>query len=60
METSDVPTAAAIARFAKLRVGFRYGQNLTNVVNLIDFGGLFSGNAIGRSRNFALCFTTTF
>ena len=27
------------------------GQNLTNVLNVIDFGGLFSGNAIGPARS---------
>lgn len=27
------------------------GQNLTNVVDVIDFRGLFSGNAIGPSRS---------
>jgi hypothetical protein len=36
------------------------GQNLTNVVDVIDFGGLFSGNAIGPSRNVALRLTTSF
>ena len=36
------------------------GQNLTNVLNVIDFGGLFSGNAIGPSRSFALRLTTQF
>jgi hypothetical protein len=36
------------------------GQNLTNVVNVLDFGGLFSGNAIGPSRSFALRLTTQF
>lgn len=36
------------------------GQNLSNVLNVIDFGGLFSGNAIGPSRSFALRLTTTF
>jgi hypothetical protein len=36
------------------------GQNLTNVVDVIDFGGLFSGNAIGPSRSFALRLTTNF
>ena len=36
------------------------GQNLTNVLNVIDFGGLFSGNAIGPSRSFALRLTTAF
>jgi TonB-dependent Receptor Plug Domain len=36
------------------------GQNLTNVVDVIDFGGLFSGNAIGPSRSFMLRLTTNF
>jgi len=36
------------------------GQNLNNILNVIDFGGLFSGNAIGPPRNFALRLTTTF
>ncbi len=36
------------------------GQNLTNVLDLIDFGGLFSGNAIGPSRSFTLRLSTTF
>ena len=36
------------------------GQNLTNTLNVIDFGGLFSGNAIGPSRSVALRFTTNF
>jgi hypothetical protein len=35
-------------------------QNLTNVVDVIDFGGLFSGNAIGPSRSFALRLSTNF
>jgi len=36
------------------------GQNLTNVLNVIDFGGLFSGNAISPARSFALRLTTSF
>jgi hypothetical protein len=36
------------------------GQNLNNVLNVIDFGGLFSGNAIGPSRSFALRLQTVF
>ena len=36
------------------------GQNLTNLVNVIDFGGLFSGNAIGPSRSVMLRLTTSF
>src|SRR5262249_9316729 len=36
------------------------GQNLTNVLNVLDFGGLFSGNAIGPSRSFFLRLTASF
>jgi TonB-dependent Receptor Plug Domain len=36
------------------------GENLTNIIDVIDFGGLFSGNAIGPSRSFALRLTTNF
>jgi len=35
-------------------------ENLSNELELIDFGGLFSGNAIGPSRTFALRLQTTF
>ncbi len=36
------------------------GQNLNNVLDVIDFGGLFSGNAIGPPRSFSLRLTTKF
>jgi hypothetical protein len=36
------------------------GQNLNNILNVIDFGGLFSGNAIGPSRSYAMRLTTNF
>ena len=36
------------------------GQNLNNVLDVIDFGGLFSGNAVGPPRNYLLRLTTTF
>lgn len=36
------------------------GQNLTDVLDVIDFGGLFSGNAIGPSRSFSLRLTGNF
>jgi hypothetical protein len=36
------------------------GENLTNILDVIDFGGLFSGNAIGPSRSFALRLTSDF
>jgi hypothetical protein len=36
------------------------GDNLNNRLNIIDFGGLFSGNAIGPGRSFSLRLNTSF
>ncbi len=36
------------------------GDNLNNRLNVIDFGGLFSGNAIGPGRSWALRLNTSF
>lgn len=36
------------------------GENLSNTLELLDFGGLFSGNAIGPGREFDLRLVTTF
>jgi hypothetical protein len=36
------------------------GDNLNNRLNVIDFGGLFSGNAIGPARSFAMRLKTSF
>ncbi|MGB6692357.1 MAG: TonB-dependent receptor [Terracidiphilus sp.] len=36
------------------------GENLNNILDVIDFGGLFSGNAIGPPRSFTLRLTTSF
>jgi len=36
------------------------GENLNNQLNVIDFGGLFSGNAIGPGRSYSLRLNTTF
>ena len=36
------------------------GQNLRNILDVIDFGGLFSGNAIGPPRSVMLRLTTSF
>jgi hypothetical protein len=36
------------------------GDNLNNRLNVIDFGGLFSGNSIGPARSFAVRLNTTF
>ena len=45
----------------RIKVRFQAdGQNLNNVLNVVDFGGLFSGNAIGPSRSLALRLATTF
>jgi hypothetical protein len=35
-------------------------QNLGNTLELVDFGGLFSGNALGPSRTYTLRLQTTF
>jgi outer membrane cobalamin receptor len=45
----------------KLKVRFQAdGENLNNRLNVIDFGGLFSGNAIAPARSFALRLNTDF
>ncbi len=36
------------------------GENLNNLLDVLDFGGLFSGNAIGPSRSVLLRLTTSF
>jgi hypothetical protein len=35
-------------------------ENLSNTLEVIDFGGLFSGNAIGPSRSYSLRLSTNF
>ena len=45
----------------KMKVRFQAdGENLNNRLNVIDFGGLFSGNAIGPARSFAVRLNTSF
>jgi hypothetical protein len=52
---------ADVYKSDRFKVRFQVdGENLTNVVDVIDFGGLFSGNAIGPARSFALRLTTSF
>jgi len=52
---------ADLHKSERLNVRFQMdAQNLTNVVDVIDFGGLFSGNAIGPSRGFVLRLTSNF
>jgi len=59
----QVNASAGADLYASERIKVKFqadGQNLTNVLNVIDFGGLFSGNAIGPQRSFGLRLTTTF
>jgi TonB dependent receptor/TonB-dependent Receptor Plug Domain len=52
---------ADVYRSDKLNVRFQAdGENLNNVLDVIDFGGLFSGNAVGPPRSFSLRLTTSF
>src|ERR1700722_12733677 len=59
----QVSASAGADVYKSDRVKMRFqidGQNLTDVLNVIDFGGLFSGNAIGPSRSVAVRLTTNF
>jgi hypothetical protein len=57
----NASAGADIYESKRVKMAFQIdGQNLTNVLDVIDFGGLFSGNAIGPSRSFALRLTTSF
>jgi TonB-dependent receptor-like protein len=57
----NASAGAELYRSDKLNMRFQVdGQNLNNVLNVIDFGGLFSGNAIGPSRSFAMRLATNF
>jgi len=52
---------ADIWRTDRLQIRFQADvQNINNRLNVIDFGGLFSGNAIGPPRSYALRLTTSF
>ena len=57
----DVSAGADIWKKDKRSVRFQADvQNLNNRLNLIDFAGLFSGNAIAPPRSYDLRLTTTF
>ena len=61
--TLQLSASAGADVYKSERLNMRFqvdGTNLTNVVNVIDFGGLFSGNAIGPSRSVALRLTANF
>jgi hypothetical protein len=61
--TFQVNASAGVDLYKSDRLQTRFqidGQNLTNILDVIDFGGLFSGNAIGPPRSFAMRLTANF
>jgi hypothetical protein len=59
--TENVSVGADLFKHEKRSVRLQADvQNLSNTVEVIDFGGLFSGNALGPSRQFTLRLVTTF
>jgi hypothetical protein len=59
----EINTSAGADLYSSERVNVRLqadAQNLNNVLDVIDFGGLFSGNAIGPPRSATVRLTTTF
>jgi hypothetical protein len=59
--TENASVGADLYRREKYTVKLQAdAQNLSNKLEVIDFGGLFSGNAIGPSRSFSLRLATDF
>jgi len=57
----DASFGAQLYKHEKVALNFQAdGENLNNRLNVIDFGGLFSGNAIGPPRSYALRLAATF
>lgn len=59
----QVNASAGANLYTSERVNVRLqadGQNLNNVLDVIDFGGLFSGNAIGPPRSYSVQLAMTF
>ena len=57
----NVSAGAEVYKSDRLKMRLQVdGQNLTNVLDVIDFGGLFSGNAIGPPRSWDMRLTTSF
>jgi len=59
----SIDASAAASLYQKDELGLRLQfdvENLNNRLNVIDFGGLFSGNAIAPPRTYALRLTTSF
>jgi hypothetical protein len=57
----DMSTGADLYKSDKLTLRLQAdGENLNNRLNVIDFGGLFSGNAIGPPRSYFVRLAATF
>jgi len=57
----DASIGAALYESEKANIHIQLdGENLSNVLDVINFAGLFSGNAIGPGRSFAVRLTTNF
>jgi len=57
----DAALGAQLYKTEKLALNFQAdGENLNNRLNVIDFGGLFSGNAIGPPRSYSLRLAAAF
>ena len=57
----DATAAAEVYRNKRVTINLQAdGANLSNELDVIDFGGLFSGNAIGPARSFHLRLNTVF
>ena len=57
----NVSAGATVYKSDRVRTELQAdGENLTNLLDVLDFGGLFSGNAIGPPRSFFLRLTTSF
>ena len=57
----DASLGAQLYESDKLALNFQAdGENLNNRLNILDFGGLFSANAIGPPRSYALRLAATF
>ena len=59
--TENVSVRADLYKGEKRSVRFQAdAQNVSNALELIDFGGLFSGNAIGPARQYTFRLVATF
>ncbi len=61
--TFSLDLSAGTDLYKKDKINLRLqadGENLNNRLNIIDFGGLFSGNAVAPPRSYALRLQTTF